>query len=71
MLAEKALCTGCGSCSMICPRHCIDMSEDEEGFLFPNVNSQKCISCGLCEQSCPILTNKVVEQIYRTKIFIE
>ena len=69
MLAEKRLCTGCGSCAMICPQHCIDMNEDEEGFLFPNINSQKCISCGLCKQSCPILTNKAVKRTYRTKIF--
>ncbi|MDI9241553.1 Coenzyme F420 hydrogenase/dehydrogenase, beta subunit C-terminal domain [Fusibacillus kribbianus] len=69
MLAEKTLCTGCGSCTIICPYHCIDMEEDEEGFLYPNVNSQKCVSCGLCEQSCPVLTNKGVQPICRTESF--
>lgn len=69
MLAKRTLCTGCGSCSMICPHHCIDMNEDEEGFLFPNVNFQKCILCGLCKQSCPILTSKSINRTYRTKLF--
>lgn len=69
MLAEKTLCTGCGSCTVICPYHCIDMDEDKEGFLYPNVNLQKCVSCGLCDQSCPVLTKKSVKQTYRTKSF--
>ena len=69
MLTEKTLCTGCGSCTLICPYHCVDINEDEEGFLYPNVNLQKCVSCGLCEQSCPVLTNKSVKRTYRTKSF--
>ena len=29
------------------------MLPDEEGFLYPNVEQEKCINCGLCEKTCP------------------
>jgi acetyltransferase-like isoleucine patch superfamily enzyme/coenzyme F420-reducing hydrogenase beta subunit len=32
------------------------MERDEEGFLYPSVNTQECIECGLCERKCPILS---------------
>lgn len=32
------------------------MQSDEEGFLRPVIDAEKCISCGLCEKVCPILT---------------
>lgn len=31
------------------------MSADREGFLYPIVDSSKCIDCGLCEKVCPVL----------------
>lgn len=45
-------CCGCGACEQICPRKCITMEEDKEGFLYPIVNSSECINCGLCEKVC-------------------
>ena len=30
-------------------------TEDEEGFLYPYVNEESCVECGLCEKICPIL----------------
>ena len=37
------------------------MKADEEGFLYPNVDKDVCINCGLCEKICPII-NKVEEK---------
>lgn len=54
-ITDKKNCCGCTACSMICPRNCIKMDQDEEGFLYPAVNVEKCIQCGLCESVCPIL----------------
>ena len=31
------------------------MQEDEEGFLYPIVDQEVCIDCGLCEKVCPVL----------------
>lgn len=35
-----------------CPKHCITMKADNEGFLYPIVNKDDCIECGLCEKVC-------------------
>lgn len=47
-------CCGCSACSQICPRSCIEMKADAEGFLYPIVDKAKCVNCGLCESVCPI-----------------
>ena len=49
----KKKCCGCTACYSVCPVDAIDMVEDNEGFLYPKVNSTKCIKCGLCEKICP------------------
>ena len=51
---NKAECTGCGACVSICPKKAITMIPDEEGFLYPSVNQDLCISCDLCEKRCPV-----------------
>lgn len=54
-IADKIKCTGCTACMSICGKHCISMSEDEEGFLYPVVDKDNCVDCGLCEKICPVL----------------
>lgn len=49
---DKTLCCGCSACAMKCPKHCITMQSDNEGFLYPVVNEAECIDCGLCEKVC-------------------
>ena len=51
-ITDKHNCCGCGACASICPKHCITMQADNEGFLYPNVNEVDCIDCGLCEKVC-------------------
>ena len=50
---NKLNCSGCGACAQICSKHAIDMVEDNEGFLFPILNQEKCVQCGLCDKICP------------------
>lgn len=54
-ISDKALCVGCNGCVQRCPTSCISMNEDEQGFLYPKVDTSKCINCGLCEKVCPVL----------------
>ena len=56
-IIEKKDCCGCGLCASICPKHCIEMVEDEEGFVYPKVNEDLCINCGLCSYICPVYIN--------------
>lgn len=52
---KKSNCCGCSACVQRCPRQCISMVEDKEGFLYPSVDETKCVNCGLCEKVCPTL----------------
>lgn len=60
-IAKKEDCTGCHGCYNVCPKKCIDMNFDEEGFLYPSVDLDKCVECGLCEKVCPIIHTVEVE----------
>lgn len=57
-LCDKNICTGCKSCSNICPKKCITFSVDDEGFEYPVINKDICVECGLCTKACPILHPK-------------
>lgn len=67
MLIEKnTKCNGCQACASICPKSCIEMVKDEEGFLYPKIDEDKCINCRLCEKSCPVLDSRSCEQSKET-----
>ena len=57
-ITRKEDCVGCNGCRQICPKQCILMNEDEQGFLYPEVNQSECINCGLCEKVCPVINKK-------------
>ena len=54
-IIEKVNCCGCAACVQKCPKQCISLQEDNEGFLYPKVNTETCIDCGICEKVCPVL----------------
>lgn len=55
IIKNKQDCCGCSACSQRCPKHCILMQMDGEGFLYPQVDSSKCVDCHLCEKVCPVI----------------
>ncbi|MBO5439481.1 MAG: Coenzyme F420 hydrogenase/dehydrogenase, beta subunit C-terminal domain [Clostridia bacterium] len=57
-IENKEKCSGCHACVDICPKSCISMVSDNEGFLYPKVDESTCIKCGLCVKACPIITPK-------------
>lgn len=52
--ADNKKCYGCSACAEICPKGCIRMVPNEEGFLYPQADAQSCVNCGLCDRVCPI-----------------
>lgn len=56
-------CCGCSACVNICPKQCLELKEDKEGFLQVRLSKHNCIECGLCEKVCPILAPKRENEI--------
>lgn len=50
-------CCGCTACASICPHNAISMKPDTLGFLYPEVDMEKCVDCGLCEKVCAFNDN--------------
>lgn len=57
MLDNILKCCGCESCVQSCPVGCINFLENSEGFLYPQINKNDCIECGICDRVCPIINN--------------
>lgn len=68
-IKDKELCTGCHACKNICPKRCIIMNPDGEGFLYPKVDKSKCIDCNLCDKVCIMYKNNINNQKENTKVF--
>lgn len=64
MIIEKNKCTGCQTCVSVCPVNCITMSNDNQGFLYPTIDTAHCIKCGKCTLYCPI--NRLVKEEQKT-----
>lgn len=53
-MTQPSQCCGCTACQMICPARCITMQPDPEGFLYPEIDSERCLRCHRCQAVCPI-----------------
>lgn len=54
-IKDKKDCCGCAACFNICPKHCINMEQDFEGFSYPTIDTGKCTGCGSCVRVCPVM----------------
>ena len=59
-IVNKGKCAGCHACANACPRNCINMVRDIEGFEYPVVDEGACVHCNLCNSVCPIETTQLV-----------
>lgn len=59
-------CTGCTACMNLCPKRCISMKENKEGFLFPHIDEERCINCGVCYKNCPQVKKPNFNEVSRT-----
>ena len=62
-------CTGCGACVNVCPKHCLRLEPDIEGFYVPKYYGG-CIECGLCEKSCHVIHSIEKKPISKESIYI-
>ena len=60
-------CCGCTTCLNICPKNAILMATSKEGFLYPAIDSNKCIECHACENNCAWLNKK--ENVNESNVF--
>lgn len=52
LFEKKDDCCGCGACMNECRKAAISLLRDDAGFLYPVIDEEKCIRCGLCKQVC-------------------
>lgn len=55
---KKADCCGCTACFAVCPADAISMQPDQEGFLYPVIDEEKCLCCYTCVGVCPIKNSR-------------
>lgn len=65
-LCEKDRCTGCMACYNICNQEAIDIISDQQGFKYPQINTNKCIECNRCTQVCPIINPITASNLSQT-----
>ena len=51
-LSSPADCCGCTACASICTHEAITMRPDALGFMYPQVDTAKCVDCGQCDNVC-------------------
>ena len=61
-IKNKTECCGCGACAQRCPRQCIQMQSDKEGFAYPVIDTKQCSDCGLCNKVCPVINQQPTQQ---------
>lgn len=52
LVKDKLSCCSCACCVDVCPKRAITMKPDEYSFLYPQINEELCVNCGLCKKKC-------------------
>ncbi len=58
LFQSKTDCCGCSACYNVCPRKAISMQKDEYGYVYPVIDQDKCVGCGLCRKVCHYQADK-------------
>ena len=60
--SELNKCYGCRACEQVCAKGAITIKPNNEGFLYPTLNKDLCIDCGLCVKVCPYDTPAIMNK---------
>lgn len=52
LFENNSLCCGCSACFNACPTKSIKMKKNDYGFVYPVINPDSCINCGICKKVC-------------------
>ena len=66
LFENKSDCCACGACLNVCSKSAISMKPDAEGFLYPEIDPNKCVECGVWKRVCKYKTSDLnaVESTY-------
>lgn len=69
MTGNKEECCGCLACVQKCPTKALTKIIDEEGFVYPKLDKNKCIQCERCEKVCSFERNdlNIIQNVYAFK----
>lgn len=59
-ICDQTQCSGCAVCSSVCSFQAITMRQNSQGFMYPQIDKEKCVNCGKCRKTCPVL-NKFLD----------
>ena len=65
IIIDDRYCKGCFLCIAVCPKKVLIRGDKRSraGYSMPRVeNLEECISCGLCEMTCPDMALTVVQE---------
>lgn len=62
-------CTGCGLCSVVCPKKCIKIIRNKDGFYNYSIDNNKCINCNMCKKICAQNNNDAKEILLEQKMY--
>lgn len=60
-------CCGCGACAAICLKRCINLIEDDFGFVRPCLDAISCTDCRVCDSVCPALIQETYDKIVEVR----
>lgn len=64
-------CCGCTACANSCNHGAITMEYNDEGFLMPHIDKDKCLDCGLCDKVCPHLNTSTDGSQFSLESFMD
>ena len=66
---KKENCSGCGVCKTVCNAKAITMRQDSCGFSYPEIDAERCVSCGKCRNNCHFINKKSVSRNLPENVF--